>query len=308
MRICSLTVPGCCQPPAPRPGGQGTASRSVSPGGCPRQWHCQGLPLPPAHRSARQQVGRVSLHPARRPTETFTSPVIACTQLQAANTSNTGPTDADRSVSMGCWGACQGCQGVGGCLLPLSHRAGGGLGCQHPLPTCSLSCRRAVATPRHPRWPHRAALPPPCQPAPAPPVASPAAPARSRCSAFWVSGWRARLGVPWLGLCRREGPGRSPVPCLRQGPAPASGTHRAGCCTATPTSPTCGGSASPRRASATASAPTTSVSPCPCSLPVARSPSLRYPRRGAVVSTTPAGAMRVIPWLSPAALQAWPSP
>ncbi|XP_040976142.1 coronin-7-like isoform X2 [Aquila chrysaetos chrysaetos] len=43
-----------------------------------------------------QQVGRVSLHPARRPTETFTSPVIACTQLQAANT---GPTDADRSLS-----------------------------------------------------------------------------------------------------------------------------------------------------------------------------------------------------------------
>ncbi|XP_049647108.1 coronin-7-like isoform X1 [Accipiter gentilis] len=48
-----------------------------------------------------QQVGRVSLHPARRPTETFTSPVIACTQLQAANTSNTGPTDADRSEGSG---------------------------------------------------------------------------------------------------------------------------------------------------------------------------------------------------------------
>ncbi|KAM9599471.1 coronin-7-like isoform 3-T3 [Morphnus guianensis] len=46
-----------------------------------------------------QQVGRVSLHPARRPAETFTSPVIACTQLQAANTGNTGPTDADRSLS-----------------------------------------------------------------------------------------------------------------------------------------------------------------------------------------------------------------
>ncbi|XP_052628440.1 coronin-7-like isoform X2 [Harpia harpyja] len=48
-----------------------------------------------------QQVGRVSLHPARRPAETFTSPVIACTQLQAANTGNTGPTDADHSEGSG---------------------------------------------------------------------------------------------------------------------------------------------------------------------------------------------------------------
>ncbi|NXW21813.1 CORO7 protein, partial [Circaetus pectoralis] len=54
---------------------------------------------------SQQQVGRVSLHPARRPTETFTSPVVACTQLQAANTGNTGPTDTDQSVSTGCWGA-----------------------------------------------------------------------------------------------------------------------------------------------------------------------------------------------------------
>ncbi|KAK2533450.1 coronin-7 [Columba guinea] len=47
-----------------------------------------------------QQVGRVSLHPARRPMETFTSPVIACTQLQAADT---GPadTDADQSECSG---------------------------------------------------------------------------------------------------------------------------------------------------------------------------------------------------------------
>ncbi|NXL37219.1 CORO7 protein, partial [Glaucidium brasilianum] len=44
-----------------------------------------------------QQVGRVSLHPARRPTETFTSPVIACTQLQAAD--DTGPTNTDQSGS-----------------------------------------------------------------------------------------------------------------------------------------------------------------------------------------------------------------
>nr|XP_021147479.1 coronin-7 [Columba livia] len=43
-----------------------------------------------------QQVGRVSLHPARRPMETFTSPVIACTQLQAADT---GPADTDADQS-----------------------------------------------------------------------------------------------------------------------------------------------------------------------------------------------------------------
>ncbi|KAM9556828.1 coronin-7-like isoform 2-T2 [Guaruba guarouba] len=49
-----------------------------------------------------QQVGRVSLHPARRPTETFTSPIIACTWLQAANTSptiDTGPTNTDTDTN-----------------------------------------------------------------------------------------------------------------------------------------------------------------------------------------------------------------
>ncbi|NXS42474.1 CORO7 protein, partial [Balaeniceps rex] len=45
-----------------------------------------------------QQVGRVSLHPARRSMETFSSPVIACTQLQAANTSSID-ADADQSCS-----------------------------------------------------------------------------------------------------------------------------------------------------------------------------------------------------------------
>ncbi|KAM6352695.1 coronin-7-like isoform 3-T4 [Alca torda] len=52
-----------------------------------------------------QQVRRVSLHPARRPTETFSSPVIACTQLQGADTgptnTNTGPTDTDADQSEG---------------------------------------------------------------------------------------------------------------------------------------------------------------------------------------------------------------
>ncbi|XP_065540228.1 coronin-7 isoform X3 [Lathamus discolor] len=48
-----------------------------------------------------QQVGKVSLHPARRPTETFTSPIIACTQLQAANIGpivDTGPTNTDTNT------------------------------------------------------------------------------------------------------------------------------------------------------------------------------------------------------------------
>ncbi|KFP03113.1 Coronin-7, partial [Calypte anna] len=42
-----------------------------------------------------QQVGRVSLHPARRHTQTFTSPVITCTQTPAPDT---GPTDTDRRL------------------------------------------------------------------------------------------------------------------------------------------------------------------------------------------------------------------
>ncbi|XP_009276865.1 PREDICTED: coronin-7 [Aptenodytes forsteri] len=47
-----------------------------------------------------QQVGRVSLHPTRRSTATFSSPVIACTQLQAADASSTD-ADADRSEGPG---------------------------------------------------------------------------------------------------------------------------------------------------------------------------------------------------------------
>ncbi|NXK97890.1 CORO7 protein, partial [Formicarius rufipectus] len=50
-----------------------------------------------------QQVGRVSLHPARRPTETFTSPVIAFTRHTDTNightNTDTGHTDTDRSAS-----------------------------------------------------------------------------------------------------------------------------------------------------------------------------------------------------------------
>jgi len=137
----------------------------------------------------------------------------------------------------------------------------------HPL---ILSRRKAAATPRRPRWPRRAAPPPPSRPAPAPPVALPAAPARSRCRASWVSRWQGGLGVPQ----RTRGAHPSPTPC--QGPAPASGTRRAGCCTATPTSSTSGGSASPRPARVMASVPTASASPSPCSPPVDRSPSSRY--------------------------------
>ncbi|KFQ93248.1 Coronin-7, partial [Nipponia nippon] len=71
-----------------------------------------------------QQVRRVSLHPAHRPTETFSSPVIASTQLQAANTSS---TDADRSVSTGHRGARRGAKGSGGCCTatPTSPTCGG---------------------------------------------------------------------------------------------------------------------------------------------------------------------------------------
>ncbi|NXT34826.1 CORO7 protein, partial [Pelecanoides urinatrix] len=47
-----------------------------------------------------QQVGRVSLPPARRPTETFSSPVIASTPLPAADASSTD-ADADRSEASG---------------------------------------------------------------------------------------------------------------------------------------------------------------------------------------------------------------
>ncbi|NXY78586.1 CORO7 protein, partial [Glareola pratincola] len=54
---------------------------------------------------SQQQVRKVSLHPARRPTETFSSPVIACTPLQAADTgpssTDTGPTDTDADRSEG---------------------------------------------------------------------------------------------------------------------------------------------------------------------------------------------------------------
>ncbi|NXV45996.1 CORO7 protein, partial [Uria aalge] len=66
---------------------------------------CAG-PLPATSAQAwwagdsQQQVRRVSLHPARRPTATFSSPIIACTQLQGADTGPTNPdTDADRSGS-----------------------------------------------------------------------------------------------------------------------------------------------------------------------------------------------------------------
>ncbi|NXU92717.1 CORO7 protein, partial [Xiphorhynchus elegans] len=69
-------------------------------------WHCH-CPCPPLRLV---QVGRVSLHPARRPTETFTSPVIAFTchtgtssghtDTNSGHTdTDTGHTDTDRSAS-----------------------------------------------------------------------------------------------------------------------------------------------------------------------------------------------------------------
>ncbi|NXK57177.1 CORO7 protein, partial [Chauna torquata] len=47
-----------------------------------------------------QQVGRVSLHPARRPTQTFRSPVIAAA-ASSTRLPDDGPTDDDHSVSTG---------------------------------------------------------------------------------------------------------------------------------------------------------------------------------------------------------------
>ncbi|NWH69849.1 CORO7 protein, partial [Piaya cayana] len=46
-----------------------------------------------------QQVGRVSLHPTRRPTETFSSPVITCTDTSPAADTSLG--DTDRSEGSG---------------------------------------------------------------------------------------------------------------------------------------------------------------------------------------------------------------
>ncbi|NWZ41364.1 CORO7 protein, partial [Brachypodius atriceps] len=55
-----------------------------------------------------QQVGRVSLHPARRPTESFTSPIIAGT-----GPTNTGPTDSDPGHTGGDTGHTDGDQTSG---------------------------------------------------------------------------------------------------------------------------------------------------------------------------------------------------
>ncbi|NXI61983.1 CORO7 protein, partial [Anseranas semipalmata] len=65
-----------------------------------------------------QQVGRASLHPARRPTDTFRSPVIATTAAPSTQPPADGPADADRSVSTGVRGAREGL-GRGG--APPAH-------------------------------------------------------------------------------------------------------------------------------------------------------------------------------------------
>ncbi|NXJ03579.1 CORO7 protein, partial [Odontophorus gujanensis] len=59
---------------------------------------------------SQQQVGRVSLHPARRPTETFRSPLIAA--APSAQLPDDGPVDTEPSVSAGLRGAGGG--GAGG--------------------------------------------------------------------------------------------------------------------------------------------------------------------------------------------------
>ncbi|NXS14067.1 CORO7 protein, partial [Neodrepanis coruscans] len=48
-----------------------------------------------------QQVGRVSLHPARRPTETFTSPVIASIRHTDTNTGHTNPDTGHTNTDTG---------------------------------------------------------------------------------------------------------------------------------------------------------------------------------------------------------------
>ncbi|NXB92308.1 CORO7 protein, partial [Vidua chalybeata] len=62
-----------------------------------------GIAAAPCSPLCSLQVGRVSLHPARRPTETFTSPIIAGTgPTNAGHTdTDTGHTDADQSEASG---------------------------------------------------------------------------------------------------------------------------------------------------------------------------------------------------------------
>lgn len=128
-RTCSLTAQGHCQPLMPKAGGQGTASRSVSSGGLVLAGVIATAPCPLLFS---MQVGRVSLHPAWRSTETFTSPIIAGTGPTSTGHSDgdtghtdgdtghtdgdtghtdgdTGHTDADQSVSNGALEKCTEC-------------------------------------------------------------------------------------------------------------------------------------------------------------------------------------------------------
>lgn len=87
-----------------------------------------GIATAPCSPLCSVQVGRVSLHPARRPTETFTSPFIAGTvPTNAGHTdtdtshtdTDTGHNDADQSVSMGCCKSALSAEGgVPAALIP----------------------------------------------------------------------------------------------------------------------------------------------------------------------------------------------
>ncbi|NXG20043.1 CORO7 protein, partial [Grallaria varia] len=78
-----------------------------------------------------QQVGRVSLHPGRRPTETFTSPVIAFTCHTDTGTghtdtghTDTGHADTDRSVSTGGYSSPSSLASPGSAATSLSASTG----------------------------------------------------------------------------------------------------------------------------------------------------------------------------------------
>lgn len=95
------------------------------------------VPCPPL---CSMQVGRVSLHPARRPTETFTSPIIAGTGPTSTGHTDTGTshtdadtghTDADQSVSTGHWKSALNAVGWGPCC---PHPTGQSWGASTPCP------------------------------------------------------------------------------------------------------------------------------------------------------------------------------
>lgn len=77
--------------------------------------------MPAGHSAAARQVGRVSLHPARRPTQTFCSPLIAA--VHSTQLPSDSPVDTERSVSTGKRGS--GLAELGGTSCPPLSPVGG---------------------------------------------------------------------------------------------------------------------------------------------------------------------------------------